>query len=1051
MFRSKKFWKRVIISFVVLPILLISVLTLIVHIKQDEIVEELISNLNEDFQGKTEINGSHISLFSNFPYISIDLEQLKLFETKINKSEPLIEIDDVYVGFNLLTILSGNMEIKNIKLDGGHIDIIQNLDGNLNILKALSSEKEIKDTNEEFHLDLKKIKLKDIDLTKFNESNGIKIEAFITEATSSFVTKPENVLTSLDTKFVLNIIKDGDTTFFKHKHLDIDTEINFDNTTELLTISPTIVGLENAEFKMKGSIDFRNDMYLDLEFSGNKKNFDLLFALAPESVGSQIDNYENKGDLTINSRIKGRSINGNNPSVVMNLSCKNGYFQHIESKKELKNINFDCHFDNGDGHKKEEMFAFIKNFKAEPEIGAIAGDVELKNFESPDLKANLRSDFNLHFITEFFEVPHFSDIEGHVHFDLDYHDVIDLKNPQKSIEELNEKYSMHLKLDDVSFVTDYYPLPIKNLNASTSLDGHSALIDHISIKIGNSDLTIRGLVDDLPAIIHHTDKPVDTKLSISSNFLDLFELTGSDSSAIDEQIQYLSLNMDFKASAKSFTESKYLPQGEFFIENFYAKLKHYPHTLHDFHADIFIDEQDLRIVDLKGMIDKSDFLFTGKLEHYEKWLDEDPGGDSKIEFNFNSNQLKLESLLSYKGENYVPEEYRHEELDNLSFHGFTFLHYNHKLESIDLNIDHFKAKMKIHPLRFENFNGRIHYEDDHIVIENFEGKMGKSQFSTNLNYYLGTDVSIRKRDNHFSLVASHLDLDQLIAYNPTKTSKKSTQVNHDDVFNIYELPFTDMTYHFDIKHLNYHRYLMHDLKGNLRTTPNHYIYIEDFSVNAAGGHFDISGYFNGENPKNIYLNPTIKAKNIDLDKFMYKFDNFGQDHIVSENLHGKFSGTITGNIHMHTDLTPKLDDSEIHMDADVTQGILENYALLHYMSDYFEDKNLDKVLFDTLQNHIDIVNGLMTIPEMTINSSLGHLKISGQQDLSGDMEYYMSIPWKMVTKTASSKLFGKNKEEISTANNDGIIYGNDNIRYVNIRIRGDENGYKFSLGKPKKN
>ena len=260
-----------------------------------------------------------------------------------------------------------------------------------------------------------------------------------------------------------------------------------------------------------------------------------------------------------------------------------------------------------------------------------------------------------------------------------------------------------------------------------------------------------------------------------------------------------------------------------------------------------------------------------------------------------------------------------------------------------------------------------------------------------------------------------------------------------------------MTYHLNIDHLNYHRYLIHNLKGNLRTTPEHYIYVEHLNMDAAGGHFDIDGYFNGSNPKEIYFTPTIKAKNIDLDKLLFKFENFGQDYIVAENLHGRFTGTITGKIHMHTDLTPKIDDSEIHIDLDVTHGRLEKFSMLSYMSDYFSDKNLTKVMFDTLNNHIDLVDGVMTIPKMTINSSLGHMEISGKQDLAGNMEYYLRIPWKMVTKAASSKLFGKNKDEVPENQTDEIQYGNEKERYVNVQITGDENGYKFKLGKPKKN
>ncbi len=1034
-----------------LPIVLFFALVLVVYIKQDAIVQELISDLNEDFNGAMEIEDSHISMFENFPYISIDLEHFKVFETKSKQNEALVDVDDLYVGFNLWTIVTGNMEIKKIKLKEGKINLIQHENGEFNIVKALSSAKEVESPEEEFHLDLKKIELENIDLTKLNEANNLKVEAYINDAHSKFRTAEDHVLAAFDTRFILNIIKDGDTTFFKHKHIDLETQIDFVKVKDILTVQPTVVHVEDSEFNFEGSIDFLNDMDLDLSMSGNKPNFDLFIAMAPEEIIPVLKQYDNGGKIYFNSTVKGPSINGHKPAIEARFGCKNGFFQNTDSKKQLEDLNFEGYFTNGDAHDVSTMEFSFKNFSAKPDAGKFKGDIEVKNFLAPELDLSFHSSVDMEFISRFLDLEHLHDLKGEAILDLEFQDIIDLEHPERTLTELNKAYDAKIQLKNLSVVSDAYPLPIEDLDFTMKVNGDIAKIEKCDLKVGTSDLHISGSVNDLPAIIHHADVPIDTRLKISSKQLDLFNLTGADSTAINETIEDLSLDLDFKCDAKAFTESKNLPVGEFFIENLYAKLKHYPHTLHDFHADIFIEDQDLRVVDFKGMIDKSDFLFSGTLEHYEKWFDEHPGGDSKVEFNLVSNMLQLESLFSYKGENYVPEDYRHEEFDNLKIHGLSYIHYSDGLESIDLTLDRFDAKMKVHPLRFENFNGRVHYEDEHLVVEDFHGKLGHSSFKTTLHYYLGEDESVKKRDNHFSITAPRLDIDQLINYNPPPAgSTASQEIDHDAGFNLYELPFTDMTYHLDIGYLNYHRYKMRNVKGELRTTPQHYIYIDNLNMDASGGHFAINGYFNGSNPDEIYFSPDIHARNVDLDKLLFKFENFGQDHIVSENLHGKFTGTITGKVHMHTDLVPKIDDSEIHMDIDVIHGKLENYALLSYMSDYFKDKNLNKILFDTLNNHLDLVDGVLTIPTMTINSSLGHMEISGQQSLSGTMEYYLRIPWKMITQTASSRLFGRKKEEASPDQVDEIQYGTDKTKYVSVKIVGDDNGYKFSLSKKKK-
>lgn len=186
---------------------------------------------------------------------------------------------------------------------------------------------------------------------------------------------------------------------------------------------------------------------------------------------------------------------------------------------------------------------------------------------------------------------------------------------------------------------------------------------------------------------------------------------------------------------------------------------------------------------------------------------------------------------------------------------------------------------------------------------------------------------------------------------------------------------------------------------------------------------------------------------------MVKFENFGQDHLVSENLHGKLSGDIWGKIHLHADMVPIIDDSEIHMDFSVLSGKLENYGPMEYLSEYFADKNVAKIIFDTLQNHIDMKDGTLNIPKMKINTSLGFVELSGKQNLDYTYEYYIKVPWKMVTKAGASKLFGKKKgEEVDPDQEDEIEYSDSGkkVRYVNIQITGDLEDYSIKLKKEKK-
>jgi hypothetical protein len=1019
---------------------------------QDSIVQELIETANKDFKGTLEIKDSHISPFSNFPYISIDLDHLKVYENKSKDSEPLMDVADVYLGFDLYTMMQGKMEIKALKLKDGSIKLVQHADGNYNIANALTGTKNIEDPGEEFHMDIQSIQLLNIDLLKINEENDILIEAFIDEARSRFKSSSDHILASLDSRFQINVIIGSDTTFIKHKHVEVNTQLDYANDTQMLTLQPSELKLEKAIFNMEGTIDLDDDMNMDIKFHGNKPNFDLFLAFAPEELAPTLERYDNAGKIFFEASITGKSINGNNPLIVAEFGCEDAFFNNRISKKKLDQLFFKGHFTTGEQGNASTMEFVLEDFSGRPEAGIFSGKLSVKNFESPEIDMQLRSEFQLDFLTQFLEINDLQDLKGSVALTMNFHDIIDLAQPEKSIEKLNESYFTELEVKDLSFRTSAYHLPFKDIDIKAFMDGHKAIIEKFSMKVGDSDVSIKATVSDLPAILHHTKNEVIAEMLISSSLLDIKQLSSYDTvkqKPINEKINNLSMKFKFSSSARAFTESPNLPVGEFFIEDLFARLNNYPHTLHDFHADVFVDSADFRVVDFTGMIDKSDFHFNGRLKNYDLWFLNEPLGDTKVEFNLTSELLQLSDVFSYGGENYVPEDYRHEEFDKLKVHGFADLHFNKGLRSADITLDKVEARMKIHPLRFENFKGRVHYEDDHLMVQDLQGKLGGSEFTTNLNYYLGPDSIIRKRDNHFSLTASKLDFDELFNYNPPLVSKNTKPEDHEAVFNIYDVPFSDMTFDFDIKHLKYHRYIIDDFFVKARTNKNHYIFLDTMSLAAAGGKVRLKGYFNGSDRNKIYFSPDITVEHVDLDKLLFKFENFGQDHLVSENLHGKLSGKITGKVHMHADLVPIIDDSDIHLDVEVVQGRLEHYSALDAMSDYFKDKNLDRVRFDTLKNQIDFNKGVLSVPAMTINSSLGFIEISGKQDMNMNMEYFVRVPWKLVSQVASQKLFGSKEENQNEE--DEIQYRDESRRqrFINLKISGTPDTYKISLVKDK--
>ncbi|MCU0434268.1 MAG: hypothetical protein MUC87_12490 [Bacteroidia bacterium] len=1057
-YQSRKFWKRLLLGVCITPLLLFGIVLGIVYWKQEAIAQHVIETLNADMNGRIAVAKSRVAPFANFPYISVDLEQAQLFASKNAGEKPVCSLKHLYVGFDLWSVLGGGFEVKSIKLRGGELHLIQHKDGSLNISNLFAARKKstTDTTSAGTKLKLKSVTLDSVHITKLNEESGVLLSNRIAKAKAKVDLNDDFFDVDLETAMEFTLILKGDTSFLRQKHVNVNTGLHINHKTGKITLDPSLVKLERAEFNMEGSVDVKKDMFLDLKFSGNKPNFELLLAFAPPELEPFLKQYDNRGQIYFDCTIKGPSINGLQPAINAGFGCSQAYFNNTETQKKLDQMQFKGSFTNGEARNASTMRFTLQDFFAKPDAGKFSGNLSVTNFISPDIDLTLNSDFDLQFLARFLNIKSLSDLKGRIVLDMKFHDLIDPNFPERSLERFNESYETTLEVTDLSFMSTKLPVPLKDFDLKAHMEGHAAQIDQCRAVFGESDVSLTGSVSDLPAIVHHSSREVESKLAIKSNMLNLKQLTTRDSGKgkpFDEVVKNLSMNLHFVSSAKAFTESPNLPVGEFYIDNLFADLQHYPHTLHDFHADVLIDTIDFNVIDFKGMIDESDFHFNGKLTHYDKWFEPQPKGDTKVEFDLTSRLLQLNDVFTYRGENFIPEDWQKEEVSNFRLHGESAMHFENGFKWIDLQLDRLQGAFKVHPMKLNRASGRFHWQKDQLTIENFAGQMGKTDWLVNASYFLGKEKTQRSVRDKIQLRSSNLDFDELFSYLPQKAEEREG-ATHDSVFNIYTLPFPDMEADVSIAHLKYHKYQLHNFTARLHTTPQHILEIDTLHTGIAGGQMQLGGRFDGSNPNHIMLFPSLSMQQVNLDQLLFKFDNFGQDYLLSENLHGKLNCRITGKVRMHADLVPMLEESDLKIDAAVLNGSLNNYAPLQALSSYFGDKNLNAVRFDTLSNVFTLKNGQLNIPLMTINSTLGVLRLDGQQQLTGEgqMQFHFHIPFQLVTGVARNKLFGRKQDNAAPQGDDEIQYLDEekNTRFIHLSLSGTSDNFTVKPVRPGK-
>jgi len=82
---------------------------------------------------------------------------------------------------------------------------------------------------------------------------------------------------------------------------------------------------------------------------------------------------------------------------------------------------------------------------------------------------------------------------------------------------------------------------------------------------------------------------------------------------------------------------------------------------------------------------------------------------------------------------------------------------------------------------------------------------------------------------------------------------------------------------------------------------------------------------------------------------------------------------------------------EVVADLVLQQGGLTNFTPLNSLSKFVDAKELQNLRFQRLNNHIEIMQGVIDIPQMDINSNATRMSISGKHTLDNAYTYYIQL------------------------------------------------------------
>jgi hypothetical protein len=481
---------------------------------KNQIKKYAIEQLNSQLNAQISINNIDITLFKQFPKVSLDMHLVRITDPTQPK-QYLLQAEHVYIGFNIYDIIKKQYNIKLIALDSAQINLYTDLAGksNYNIFKEDTSSQ----NNQGFLLSLKEVQLNQVNVVYINRANKQHHDVRLQEVLLSgdFSSNAEKI--NCKGLVFSRKIKSDKFQLAKNKLITLDVEMAINNQTETFTFKKGFIDLDMLQLNLEGSItNKKHASVFDIKVSARKLDIPSMLSLLPSGVSLPSD-LQSDGELHFNGVIQGEASQSKSPKIAFTFGVKNGKLQKGDGLS-LSNISFAGEFSNGPKQNAQQSFVKLNDLKFTLNKGNVMGNLTITDFTNPKLTTNLKGSLNASDLVAFIKSNQIKQAQGNIKFDINFNGL--LANAS-TINWLQNKANGSVDVNLTNLVFGEKGNTVDVFNALFTVNGKDVDINKLETKINQSDVKITGTLKNLIPYLLIKNEKLNAQISYQSNQLDI--------------------------------------------------------------------------------------------------------------------------------------------------------------------------------------------------------------------------------------------------------------------------------------------------------------------------------------------------------------------------------------------------------------------------------------------------------------------------------------------------------------------------------------------------
>jgi uncharacterized protein involved in outer membrane biogenesis len=361
----KKILKITGITTVVLLILLIS----IPFIFGKQIKEAVKNYLNEEVRADVYFEDIGISVFANFPNITVTLDKFGVAGREEFKGDTLLNCEHFGVVVNLFSLFGDKYQVRKITIDEPtiHAKVLADGKANWDIMKpstdSVPAAEAATDTTPAapLALELSSYRISGADVIYDDRASDMYLRISNLEHKGSGDFQNDNYDFETSTTADSVTFRMEQTAYLSRAKIDADITVNIDSKNSRYTLKDNRIGVNALELFLEGFVVLvGDDVNMDMKFGTNQNTFKSILSMVPGMYTQDFDAVDTDGNFKLSGLVKGTYNEKRIPGFNVNLAVENGRFKYPDLPEEVKDINFDLKVDCPDGNLDKLKVDFPK-------------------------------------------------------------------------------------------------------------------------------------------------------------------------------------------------------------------------------------------------------------------------------------------------------------------------------------------------------------------------------------------------------------------------------------------------------------------------------------------------------------------------------------------------------------------------------------------------------------------------------------------------------------------------------------------------------------------